>query len=251
MNRYVWYAQAVQKPDIEAQFLFSLASGYCLREDFCGSAELTRSWLNCNAMTRAVAVDIDAEPLEYARSLLERAAPDVADDRWSLVRGDSRTVSTKGVDVICAPNASILLLTSRGDLLRYLARSKSDLCHGGTLVIDVFGGPEAHRIGIEHHTTGSVRYTWEQREFDPATNLMECTLHVLSGAERSISAVFNYPMRLWSPAEILDALNDTGYRNNHVLLGRTRHDIAMGRQLNSHDAAELDEWEAYIIAKAA
>jgi two-component SAPR family response regulator len=60
-----------------------------------------------------------------------------------------------------------------------------------------------------------VEYTWEQRETDPATNIVLDTLSFVvtaSGKAKQYPDAFVYHWRIWSIPEVRDAMMDAGFR---------------------------------------
>ena len=83
---HVLYEKSVQNVETEVEFLESAfeelrgRKPVFFREDFCGTAAAACQWVSFNRRHRAVAVDIDAEVLEWVRthnlSRLTRARSD-------------------------------------------------------------------------------------------------------------------------------------------------------------------------------
>lgn len=249
-DKYDFYTSTLQDPIREALFIASVAHGDYLREDFCGTAEIMRAWLALNALNTGVGIDIDPKVLERASQQVNECPVTRDNNRAALVLADSTTYSTPNIDIVLALNSSIFLLRDRDTIVNYFKRTYMDLAPGGHIIIDIFGGPEAHREGVEYIYSEHCKCEWEQRSFDPATNELIAIVHFIDRHGDTISNAFEYQMRIWSPAEIVDALSEAGFAECNVLIGRDRYHVLDGGQANTPKvaAADLDEWEAYIIA---
>ena len=94
-DRHAFYEVAVQGPDWDLDFLdraFRARNGHdpvTFREDFCSTAALATAWAQRGPEHRAWGVDLDPEPLPWARRNRLPYARDVA-KRVTLVRADVR-----------------------------------------------------------------------------------------------------------------------------------------------------------------
>src|SRR5262245_33046064 len=110
-DRHAFYEVAVQGVEWDLDFLarlFRARNGrepLAFREEFCSAAALAAAWAMRSPRHRAWGVDLDPEPLAWARThrlaYLREAAP-----RVTLVRGDVRRALKPAVDVACALNFS-------------------------------------------------------------------------------------------------------------------------------------------------
>ncbi len=220
MDRHELYERCVQNPDELVQLLEGIhgARPTALGEDFSGTAAVSRAWLRRAGLrhvgdARAVAVDHDARVLERARGVRG----------LSCVCGDARDVrdsALDGVDVVFVGNFSIGEIGARAELVAYLARSRARLRPGGVFVCDTYGGASAFRIGARErvHDLGDgrrVRYVWEQRAADPRDARVENALHFRIESRGEIvdelHDAFVYRWRLWSLAELREALLEAGF----------------------------------------
>jgi SAM-dependent methyltransferase len=197
-----------------------------LGEDFAGTAALSHHWVGDVTDGRAVAVDLDAAALGYR-------APD---DRVSVHLADVCDVA-EPADVVFVGNFSIGYRRTRADLVAYLRHVRSRLNPGGVFVCDTYGGESAFLIGEvhrDHWITGEnlpealaphhgkrVRYTWEQRDADPATGLVTdiCHFRIVDAGgtiDLELLDAFVYEWRLWSIPELRDALIEAGFDSTEV-----------------------------------
>jgi len=248
-DRHDLYERTVQSPEKVVAFLRELHGGSprALREDFSGTAAVSRAWVRIVPEGSAVAVDLDA-------SVLERAA---GIERLEAVRADVRTAPTgRGADVIFVGNFSIGEIGERAELVRYFERSRGRLLDGGVFVCDVYGGPSSLRTGaieLSHWIESGARilYVWEQREVDPATGRVVDAMHfrVERGGEivQSIEDAFVYRWRLWSVAELREAMSEAGFGSTEV-----RTDLYMrGAAGEEPIRSSLDVGEGFVACVAA
>lgn len=232
VNRYDLYELTVQAPAMEAAFLRAVhgQEPETFGEDFCGPASVARAWCAMGERYDAVAVDKDSEPLEHAA---KRAAEYDAthhatiSSRLKLVEKDVMAAREK-CDVIAALNFAVCELHQRRWLMTYLRTAAYRLRAGGVFVADLYAGPDAFRPGItERHVrteAGTLVYRWEQRRADPLTARVENAIHFVlpasggktSEKSRTYEDAFTYDWRLWSVAELRDALREAGFNATEV-----------------------------------
>lgn len=208
---YDLYELAAQSPGRQARFLQAIAGEHArsLGEDFCGTGALSVAWVSLSAEHRAVAVDRDEGPLEV---LLERLDGDECCDRVEALHSDVMDCD-RAVDVIAALNFSIGYFHERADLLGYLRHARGRLAAGnGAFVCDLYGGADQFALGeSELELSGGVRYTWEQRDANPLTARVVNAMHFDLADGTKLCDAFVYAWRLWSPAELRDALVEAGF----------------------------------------
>lgn len=215
LDRFSLYERAVQDPARLVPFLRALhgASPRTLGEDFCGSAACARGWCASVPGGSAVAVDVDPEPLARATGpgvLALRA--DLA--RWSPPPGHPR------VEVLYAGNYSIGYLGQRWTLLHWLRGARARLVPGGLIALDTYGGAAAWRTGavVRDHALEDglrLRATWEQRDADPlrarVVNALSLRVDRQGDVLADLPDAFVYDWRLWTPAELGEALREAGF----------------------------------------
>lgn len=234
VNRLDLYELCVQDPAMESAFVRAVHGGNptTLGEDFCGPASVARAWCGLSPRHRAVAIDRDAGPLAHAR---ERAkehdalAESPIGPRLVLKRGDVLRVSATPsvmVDAIAAFNFAVCELHERRDLVRYLNGALRRLRPRGVLAADLYAGTEQFSVGTYRKSIrtpdGVVKYSWEQRQADPFSARVVNAIHfelppsgTVRGPTRLIDA-FVYHWRLWSIAELRDAMHEAGFASTQV-----------------------------------
>lgn len=213
-DRYWFYERTVQAPQLSCALLRRIhgAGARFLAEDFCGSAAVARAFVETDPLASAIGCDLDP-------AVLQRAG---AHPRLALQRVDLRHSSPAHApaDVLFVGNFSIGELKSRAELLAYLRRARARLARGGVCVLDTYGGPSAWRTGCMQRTHPledgrRIHYVWEQRRIDPANNHVENALSFRLEDQGVIQIelrdAFVYSWRLWSLAELDEALAEAGF----------------------------------------
>ncbi len=219
MDRYELYEHCVQSPGELVPFLVALHGGspHLLREDFAGTAAVSRAWASLSDRHRAEAVDIDATVLERAGAI----------DRVERIRADSRFAEVRpmSVDCVFVGNFSIGELATRTELESYFADSRRRLRDGGLFACDTYGGESAFRVGAmeRRHVVrdGTIlHHVWEQRAADPLTARVENALHFRVERDgvivQELREAFVYRWRLWSVPELVDAARAAGFESSTV-----------------------------------
>lgn len=279
MDALTLYRWAVQDPETHAVVLGTMydrmRSGRqprILREDFAGTSADSVAWVALQRGRRAIAVDIDATTLTWARQRAERMLGPRAGD-IEFVQGDVRVIQPPEItaaDIISALNYSVLYFRKEEDLLVWLRNARRGLADNGVLVFNLFGGPESVRVGTHRRqvvprprlsseqSIPEFEYTWEVRSYDPVTQFIDCRIHFhcqdadLPDGKREIPDAFQYPWRLWPADELLSACEQAGF--SKVELWRHTYDPAQGEagvflgSVDPESLSELEKWTAYIVA---
>lgn len=203
---------------------------------------------------RAVGVDLDAEVLERARlgaeeegvgEGLELVQGDVVGGLAQPCPHLSSLGSTSsppapagggggggpGADIIFVGNFSIGYIHDRATLVRYLRRARERVAGGasgwggGVFVCDVYDSPGKYTLGTlnrVHPGRGKeiVHYTWEHRAADALTAMVTNAIHFRVVIDGDVIAeypdAFVYRWRLWSIAEIREAMLEAGFASTEV-----------------------------------
>ncbi|MCA9293533.1 MAG: class I SAM-dependent methyltransferase [Phycisphaerales bacterium] len=264
VNRFDLYELAVQDPPLQARFLQAVhaRNPHILTEDFSGPASVARAWLALAPDHKAIAVDRDDVPLRHAVERLTQALPDRLAD-FTIRERDVLEVKDK-TDIIAALNFACCELLTRKHLLTYLRAALYRLQPNGVLVLDTYGGSDAFIPGISEQIIdtehGELTYRWEQRAADPATSRVQNAIHFELPKRIRVDNAFVYDWRLWSPAEIRDAMHDAGFRTTEVYASYGDaidedgalmiHPISRDAQPITFDADLDDQWVLYIVGRA-
>jgi hypothetical protein len=219
MDRHELYERCVQSPGELVAFLGGLHGGSprVLREDFAGTAAVSRAWAALSTEHRAEAVDRDADVLARAGAV----------ERVERIHADALAaeVHAARADCVFVGNYSIGEIAGRSDLVRYLRASRRRLARGGLFACDTYGGESAFRTGIleRRHPGPSgtiLHHVWEQRAADPLSARVENALHFRVERDGEILAelrdAFVYRWRLWSVPELVEALREAGFARTAV-----------------------------------
>lgn len=268
MDRYDLYELCVQSPRRIVDFLHAVhgASPASLREDFCGTAAVSRRWIERggerNEPARAVGVDFDPVVIDVAKLKAERAGVIGSID---LHRADAiHAPDADPADVIFVGNFSIGEIHRRADLVAYFRASLTRLKSGGAgwgggvLVVDTYGGAGAFKLGTLDRThVGKrgevVRYTWQHVAADPTTSTVRNAIHlrlIVQGEEVvAYPSAFTYHWRLWSIAELREAMHEGGFTATEV---HAKIDLPPGvTPTPVTDPAELgSDWIVCIVGRA-
>jgi len=252
LDRFECYEVCVQSPRHVVEMLRAIAGPRArrLREDFCGTAAVSRWWVKREG-ARALGVDCDEEALRKAEELggkeagrletcltaeeevggkAEGEAEGEAGGRigsesrstWEFRRSDLVEGEVAGrADVVFVGNFSIGYFFDRRGLVRYLERSRGVLeSSGGVFVCDTYGGASAFALGSTTRKFftpdgTSVHYHWSHDVVDPLTGMVENSIsfRVEVGGEivEEIPRAFVYRWRLWSIAELREAMVEAGF----------------------------------------
>jgi hypothetical protein len=238
-----------------------------------------------NNAGRAVAIDLDPEVIERARvgviadgtgdrvelrcgNCIAGAGAGEGREKSPLARargsdgnaGDSRG---DGCDVLFVGNFSIGYCHDRPTLLAYLRRCRERIARGnggfggGVFACDIYGGSSAFKLGgFERRHPGRgreiIRYAWSHDAADPITGMVENSIgfrvEVDGEIVQELPRAFTYRWRLWSIAELREAMFEAGFSDAEVYKDVN---IAPGqRPVPVRDAAELGEdWIVLVVAR--
>lgn len=253
-DKYELYTLAVQTADQEIAFIdrvYRKANGHLpstLREDFCGTAAICCEWIKLNATRHAVGVDLDPVPLQWGREHhLARLHPGQR-KRIRLLQKNVLEVRASSMDVIAALNFSFCIFKRRAVLIEYLRRCRSALKHGGIMVMDIYGGPESHKPNRDKTRYQGFIYVWDQARFNPITNeaLNHIHFHFPDGSK--MTRAFTYDWRLWTPAELTEAMLEVGFKEARVYWEGTTDDGRGNGIFRWQRRAEVDDaWIVYVV----
>lgn len=261
------YELCVQSPRHVSAFLHALhgQAPLVLREDFCGSGAASLRWIRDglargDADVRAIGVDLDEAALVRARERAERQGVGHA---LRLVRADCvGAPDREPCDVVWVGNFSIGYLHTRADLMRYLRASRERLglggggFGGGVLALDTYGGAGAFKLGgLERTHPGRghemIRYSWRHEQADAltgmVTNSISFRVEIAGEVVAEYPRAFVYRWRLWSIAELREAMVEAGFASTEVY---TDVRVAPGDAPVAARAEDLGEdWIVVVAAR--
>jgi SAM-dependent methyltransferase len=255
-DKFALYEESVQCPEADCDFfdrVYRKTYGRrpsVLREDFCGTAYLSCTWVRRRSENRAVAIDLHAPTLRYAR---EHHLRDLGErrDRVRLVRANVLDVQSPKAHVIAAMNFSYLVFKTRTELRAYFETARRSLARKGLFILDLYGGPEAAIRQEEETDYGDFVYVWDQDKFNPVTHEVVNYIHFrFPRGGGSLRRAFTYKWRLWTIPEIRELLQEAGFREVTVYWEGTDEDgdgNGVFRPTKTGDDSAC--WVAYITAR--
>lgn len=251
-DRFDLYQRAVQAPEADVEFFertFQTARGrtpLLLREDFAGTAYLSSAWARSRVDRRAVAIDLDPEPLDWGFEH-NLSDPDVA-SRVDLIENDVRTVLDTPVDIVSAPNFSLCCLWTRRELIAYLCAARDSLVEDGLVVCELYGGTEAIVASTEERECDDFDYTWEQESFNPIDHRVRCHIHFDFPDGSRLESAFSYDFRLWTIPELTEALEEVGFSEVRVYWEGVDEDgDGTGEYRQTREEENQEGWLVYVV----
>ena len=254
-DRHVLYEDAVQAADAEIDFVddtFIQLRGRkakWLREDFCGTANSACEWVRRRKTNHAIGIDLDADVQQWAREN-HIANLGAARNRIELLNANVLTVKCTPVDVVLAMNFSYWVFKERKLLLRYFRSVHRGLGPDGVLMLDAYGGPDAHREMVEKTEHDDFTYVWDQDSYDPINGNIVCHIHFTFPDGSRMRKAFTYDWRLWSLPELRDVLLEAGFKRVTVYWEGTDEDGDGNGEFSPAEVGEADTaFIVYIVAE--
>lgn len=223
-----------------------------LREDFCGTALVAANWVKDHPERRAIGLDLDRPTLDWA---VEHNLKPLGDDakRVDLREVDVRSITSPKADIVHAMNFSYFVFFPVAELIQYFRAVRRSLAPGGIFILDCYGGWESQQVLTEKRTVegpeGTFGYTWHQADFDPITNRTLCHIHFEFKGGKRWRKAFTYDWRLYTPAEVRDALAAVGFQNIDVFWDHEEDEDESDFRPTIR-AENSAGWIAYIVADA-
>ena len=225
-DRHALYEVAVQSAgsdvdfvDAEFQQLRGRQAQY-LREDFCGTANVSCEWVQRRVGNVATGVDLDPEVLAWGRAHhVESLSPD-AQQRIALLEGNVMQVETAPQDVVLAMNFSYWVFKERAALRAYFKRTHGALADDGVFFLDCFGGYDTFRVLKESTKHDGFTYVWDQAAYNPVNGHFQCNIHFRFKDGSRIKNAFSYDGRLWTIPEIRELLDEARIHPQRGVLAR-------------------------------
>ena len=255
-DKYWYYRHSVQSPDLDVRFMrkcyreIKKKNAYIFREDFCFTFALSCEWIKLGKLYKAIAVDIDDNPLKYGKGhYLSQFSPN-QQKRLQVIHSDVLNRNIAKSDIISALNFSYFIFKTRDDLKKYFLNCLNSLTTDGLLILDCFGGSQCFEANEEQVDYGDFIYYWDQRGFDPVSHYASFHIHYKRKGEKKRCRVFSYDWRFWMIPEIKDLLQEVGFRNTYIYWeGTDKKGEGNGRFTRKKKGEECDSWVAYIISE--
>ena len=255
-DKHWLYEQSVQDVEVEVETLsktFEEITGrkaLTLREDFCGTANLCREWIQSDAQRSAIGVDIDGSVLNWGKRNHMVKLDEAQKSRLELIQGDVLTTHTIKVDLNVALNFSYWLFKTRDGLRNYFSQVKTHIADGGVFILDCFGGSEAFEELKEKTKHTGFTYIWHQAQYNPINGDYLCHIHFKFPDGSKMKKAFTYEWRLWTLPEIQELLKEAGFSKVNVYW---EDENQKGKSLGTYSATDKGQadagWVSYIAAQ--
>jgi SAM-dependent methyltransferase len=255
-DKYHYYLESVQNPKGDAEFFLKTYKDIkkktptILREDFCGTFSICCEWVKLDKNFSAIGVDLDKEPIQYGK---DNYLTKLTDDQQSRIKVLNKNVLDKSLppsDIIAALNFSYYLFKKREVLKKYFENCLKTLKKDGVFIIDCFGGGQCQAAIEEETEYKTFSYFWDQTNFNPITHEAEFYIHYKLKGKPKIEKLFYYDWRMWTLAELVDLLNEVGFKKTEVYWeGNDAKGGGNGIFTPSKKGEECDSWIAYIVSE--
>lgn len=256
-DKYELYQLSVQSAPEDVEFLsetYRAIRGNMprhFREDFCGTALLSATWVKQGEEFTAEGYDIDPEPLAWG---MENNLAPLGDtkSRVTLFQKDARDPSAKAPDVRCAQNFSYWIFKTRSEMLDYFRKVREDLDPNGIFVIDLHGGPESmEEMEEESELEEGFTYVWDQDKVWPVTGECEMYIHFRFPDRSEMREAFSYEWRMWGLPELRDVLTDAGFTQVDCYWEGTDEDGESGNGIFTKEERGENclSYVAYLVAQ--
>ena len=260
---HVLYEKSVQSPDYDVPFFAEYFEKYAgrplrlLREDFCGTAALSVYFVTQHPENHAVGIDLDWPTLNWG--MKHNVSPLLVDqqNRLTLIHGNVLDSHSSQVQLAVALNFSYMVFKDRPTLLQYFKRAKESLQPGGMLILDIWGGSESQVLQEESREIhnpqddgiGDFTFVWDQDAFDPTTYFCTTRMHFAFQDDSELRNAFVYDWRMWTMPEIMEIMNEAGFRDVHFLWEGTNRKTNEGTgTYHRVEKGEADlAWVTYIV----
>ncbi len=255
-DRHRLYELSVQSPEEHIRWFdqfFEERRGRLprsLKEDFCGTALLSATWVRTRPDNVAIGVDLDLETLDWAREHNVAPLEPAQQERLTLLHRNVLEVREPAVDIVAALNFSYFEFKTRDDLRAYFENARRSLGPEGVFVCDIFGGWEAYMEETDRTRYKGFTYVWEQTRFDPVSNFTEFRIHFKFHGGGGIRDAFVYRWRLWSLPEVRELLAEAGFRRVDIYWEGIDEETGEGSGEYSlvTEAETAPGWIAFLVA---
>ncbi len=261
IDKYALYEQAVQSPKFHIDWIASvykeLRGKYArsLREDFCGTFQLSCEWIKRNRRNRALGVDLDPKPLAYGKKRHAAKLTSEQQKRLSILNENVLSLPDRKADIVIAFNFSYCVFKDRTTLVRYFRSCLRSLSDDGIFIVDLAGGPGMiqtmrERKRLKHPKMGKYTYVWDQQSFDPITHDAQYAIHFKMENGREVRNAFKYDWRLWSIPELRDAFKEAGFAETKVYWETEHQGEGTGEYVIAEHGDNAYAWISYVVGMA-
>ncbi len=257
------YEKSVQSPDFDIPFFAEYFENYTgrplrlLREDFCGTAALSAYFVTQHPENHAIGVDLDWPTLNWGIKHHVSLLPVDQQNRLTLIHGNVLDPHSSQVQLAVALNFSYMIFKDRPTLRQYFKRAKESLQPGGMYILDIWGGSESQVLqeeprdidNPEDDGIGDFTFIWDQDAFDPTTYFCTMRMHFTFQDDSEMRNAFVYDWRMWTMPEVMELMNEAGFRDVHFLWEGTNRKTNEGTgTYHRVEKGEADlAWVTYIV----
>lgn len=253
-DRHDLYQKAVQFPSADVEAFekiyeeFRGRSPKVLREDFCGTAYLSCTWVQSADDRRAVGVDLDGPTLDWGREHNLSKLTEEQRARVDLHQANVLDGPGDKADIACAMNFSYCVFKKRPQLRRYFEVVRDGLADDGIFVAELYGGYEAVTEDEELRECEGFNYRWRQVKYNPITHETLCHITFEFKDGSKIKNAFTYDWRLWTIAELRDLLEEVGFSEVAVYWDQVDEDgDGTGEYERTEEEENQESWLVYVV----
>ncbi|MCB0413255.1 MAG: class I SAM-dependent methyltransferase [Bdellovibrionales bacterium] len=255
-DKYELYLKSVQSPENDVKFLNRLykelrgKKATILREDFCGTFNISCEWVKLDSSNKSIGVDLDPEPIQYGKQTSFLSLTDKQKERVQILQKNVLDPALPKADIVDAQNFSYSLFKTRKQLLEYFSMAHKGLNKDGIFVIDCFGGSQCMEPNEEETEHDGFSYFWDQDSYDPVTGEAMFYIHFKRKGEKKREKVFTYDWRLWSIPELKEVMEDAGFSKVHVYWeGTDEEGEGDGEFTRVTQGEDCESWVAYVVGE--
>jgi hypothetical protein len=253
-DKYLYYHAAVQSPEAEVDFFRQTYKEIrnkkpaLLTEDFCGTFGVACDWVKRSKEHRAVAVDLDPEPLAYGRQHYYNQLSKQQKSAIQVINDNVLNRKLPKSDIVAALNFSCFIFKTRNEMRAYFESAYCRLKKQGLFIIDCFGGKDCLAPREEETEHDGFSYFWDQDSFNPTNRHAQFYIHFKRKGESKRKKVFSYDWRLWDIPELRDIMTDAGFSDTVVYWEGTDQDgDGDGEYRPTQLGDDRDAWICYIV----
>ena len=261
-DRHVLYQKSVQSPEADLEFFVKTykeirgKKPQILREDFCGTAHISSTWVKGGKKRRAIGVDLDKATLDWGRKHNLAKLTEDQRARVELIQGNVLEPHGDQADMTCAMNFSYGVFKTRPELRRYFEVVYDRLAGDGVFFTELYGGTEAVVEVVDRREHDDFTYVWQQAKFNPITHETLCHIHFEFPDKSKIKKAFTYDWRLWTIPEIRELLHDVGFKSVRVFWEAVEEaddgsgDMeGAGEYYPTEEEENQESWLVYLVAE--
>jgi len=258
LDKYELYEKSVQTPETHIEWFSNIykdirgGNARHMREDFCGTFQLSCFWVKDHAENTALGVDLDPEPLAYGKRAHWSRLSEGQKKNLKVVRANVLVPTSPKRDLIIAGNFSFFIFKERDVLLSYFKTCLKSLNSKGIMILEMAGGPGMIATGREQKAVPSKKkkkftYVWDQKSFDPITHDAKYAIHFKLPGGKMMRNAFTYDWRLWTIPEVKDLLAEAGFKKSHVYWETSHKRSGTGEYARCEKGDNAYAWIAYVV----